>query len=109
MRNSVASPSGEHANVGKYSSYKMFLRKYNQIVTQAAPLLINTSVLDLFDLDKIKVSGNYTWIQEKEFFDSAYSNIMLLRSLLEGAIGYAEDETHSLLDFLQANLRRLSS
>ncbi len=69
-------------------------------------MLTNTSMLDLFDLDKIRVSGNYTWIQEKEFFDSAYSNIMLLKSLLEGAIGYAEDQTRNLLDFLQANLRR---
>jgi len=26
---------------------------------------------------------------------------------LEGAIGYAEDETHNLRDFIQANLRRV--
>lgn len=36
----------------------------------------------------------------------AYSNAALLKSLLEGAIGYAEDETHNLRDFIQSNLRR---
>jgi hypothetical protein len=36
----------------------------------------------------------------------AYSNVAILKSLLEGAIGYAEDETQNLKDFIQANLRR---
>lgn len=106
MRNSTTTVSGEAANVGRYSSYKTFLRKYNDLVKQAAPLLPNTTMLDMFNLDKIKGSGDYTWIQQKEFFDSAYSNVALLKSLLEGAIGYAEDETHNLRDFIQANLRR---
>jgi hypothetical protein len=106
MRTSTATVSGEAANIGRYSSYKTFLRKYNDIVKQAAPLLPNTTMLDVFSLDKIKGSGNYTWVQQKEFFDGAYSNAALLKSLLEGAIGYAEDETHNLRDFIQANLRR---
>jgi len=107
MRNSTSTVSGEAANVGRYSSFKMFMRKYNDLVSQAAPLLLNTTVLDLFKLDEIKGSGSYTWIQQKEYFDCAYSNAALLKSLLEGAIGYAEDETHNLRDFIQANLRRV--
>ena len=103
MRESAATAS---ANVGKYTSYKMFLRKYNDLVKQAAPLLLNITMLDQFDLDHIKGSGDYTWPQQKELFDLAYSNAALLKSLLEGAIGYAEDETHNLSDFIQANLRR---
>jgi hypothetical protein len=106
MRNSTATVSGEAANIGRYSSYKTFMRKYNDLVKQASPLLPNTTMLDTFDLDKIKGSGNYTWVQQKELFDAAYSNVVLLKSLLEGAIGYAEDETHNLRDFIQANLRR---
>ena len=30
----------------------------------------------------------------------------ILKSLLQGAIGYAEDEAHNLKDFIQANLRK---
>lgn len=105
MRYSTATASGDAANIGRYSSYKMFLRKYNDLVKQTAPFLPNTTMLDLFALDKIKGSGDTTWPQQKECFDLAYSNTVLLRSLLEGVLGYAEDETHNLRDFIQANLR----
>src|SRR5271155_459514 len=73
MRNSTASVSGEYANIGRYSSYRTFLRKYNDLVKQAAPLLPNTTMLDAIDLEKIKGSGDYTWTQQKEWFDIAYS------------------------------------
>jgi hypothetical protein len=106
MRYSTATVSGEAANIGRYSSFGTYLRKYNGLVKQAAPLLPNTTMLDVFDLDKVKASGYYTWVQQKERFDNAYSNAALLKSLLEGAIGYAEDETRNLIDFIQANLRR---
>lgn len=106
MRYSTATVSGESANIGRYSSYKTFLRKYNGLVTQAAPLLANPIMLDSFNVDNIKGSGDTTWIQQKEFFDMAYSNTALLKSLLEEAIGYAEDETRNLNDFIQANLRK---
>jgi hypothetical protein len=106
MRYSTSSVSGEAANIGRYSSYKTFVRKYNNLVKEAAPLLPNTTLLDEYNLDSIKDSGDYTWITQKEIFDSAYSNATLLKSLLEGAIGYAENETRNLSDFIQANLRR---
>ncbi len=106
MRYSVGTVTGEYANIGRYSSYKTFLRKYNNLVTQAAPRLPDTTMLDVFNLDRVKGSGDTTWIQQKEMFDSTYSNAALLKSLLEGAIGYAEDETRNLIDFIQANLRR---
>src|SRR5258708_4912532 len=44
--------------------------------------------------------------QLKQLFELAYSNTSLLKSLLEGEIGFAEDETQNLRDFIQANLRR---
>jgi hypothetical protein len=106
MRYSASTATGEAANVGRYSSYKTFLRKYNDLAKTAAPLLANPAMLDLFDLGKVKGSGDLTWIHQKELFDQAYSNTALLKSLLEGEIGYAEDETHNLRDFLQGNLRR---
>jgi hypothetical protein len=106
MRTSLGSVSGEHADINRFSSYKLFLRKYNALVKQAAPLLADTTMLDLINVEHIKDSGLYGWGQQKELFDYAYSNAMLLKSLLEGEIGYAEDETQSLRDFLQANLRK---
>jgi hypothetical protein len=106
MRTSTSTVSGEAANIGRYSSYKTFMRKYNDIARQAAPLLPNTTMLDTFVLDEIKGWADCTWVQMKNHFDLAYSNAALLKSLLEGAIGYAEDETQKLRDFIQANLRK---
>jgi hypothetical protein len=106
MRYSTTTASGEAANIGRYGSYKTFLRKYNDLAKQAAPLLANTTMLDQFVVDKVKESGGTTWPEQKEYFDMAYSNAALLKSLLEGAIGYAEDETHNLRDFIQVNLRK---
>lgn len=106
MRYSTTTASGDMANVVKYSGYKTFLRKYNDLANQAAPLLPNTTMLDGFNLDNIPGIGGTTWPQQKDFFDLAYSNAALLKSLLEGAIGYAEDQTRNLRDFIQANLRR---
>lgn len=106
MRDSLSSATGDHAILGKYSSFKTFMRKYNLIANEAAPLLKSSAMLDAFNLDKIKGSADYTWPQQKELFDNVYANVAMLRSLLEITIGYAEDETHNLKDFVQANLRR---
>lgn len=106
MDNSVSSATGEHAIVGQYASFKTFMRKYNLLAQQAAPLIQNVEMLDVFNLDKIKGSADYTWPEQKALFDNAYANVVMLRSLLEVAVGYAEDETQKLKDFLQANLRR---
>lgn len=106
MRYSTTTASGEYANLGRWSSYKTFLRKYNELAKQATALLPNTAMLDLISLEKIRGSGDTTWTVQKEFFEMAYSNTALLKSLLENAIGYVEDETHKLADFVQANLRK---
>jgi hypothetical protein len=106
MRYSTTSASGEYANMGRYGSYKMFLRKYETLAKQAAPLLANATILDRIHLDNVSEIETATWPQQKAYFDFAYSNTILLKSLLEGAIGYAEDETHNLIDFIQANLRK---
>jgi hypothetical protein len=103
---SVSSAKGEHAIVGQYASFRTFMRKYNILAKQAVPLVQSVEMLDSFDLDKVNGSGHYTWPFQKQLFDNVYANVAMLRSLLEVGIGYAEDETQKLKDFLQANLRR---
>ncbi len=82
------------------------MRKYNDLAKYAAPLLPNTTLLDSFNLDKLQEIGATTWLQQKFYFEMAHTNASLLKSLLEGAIGYAEDQTHILRDFIQASLRK---
>jgi hypothetical protein len=62
--------------------------------------------LDCVNLENIKGSSATVWPVQKELFELAYSNTALLKSLLEGAIGYAEDQTRNLMDFIQGTLRR---
>lgn len=106
MRFSTTTATGDMANIGNYTSYKTFLRKYSDLRTLAVPFLADASLLDAFDLSKVKNSGDTVWPVQKEMFDLAHSNTALLKSLLEAEIGYAEDETHKLKDFIQGNLRR---
>jgi hypothetical protein len=106
MRFSTSTATGEYANLGRYTSYQTFIRKYNDLVSKAGPLLPDTSLLDGFDRTKIKGMNDTTWPEQKLYFESAYASAALLKSMLEGPIGYAEDETHNLRDFIQANLRR---
>lgn len=104
MRYSV--DSAQPDDVWKYGSYKTFLRKYSSLVNEAAPLLKDVTQLDGFDLKNIKGNMDTAALQQKELFDLAYSNTAILKSMLEGEIGYAEDQTHNLTDFIQGNLRR---
>jgi hypothetical protein len=106
MRESVSSAAGEFANLGKYTSFKIFMRKYNLLAKEAAPSLHNISALDEFKIDLVKDSGSLPWPVQKERFDHVSINVAILRSLLESAIGFAEDETQNLKDFIQANLRK---
>lgn len=80
MRYSIDSSVGKE-DIWKYTSYRTFLRKYNELLNQAAPLLTTPSMLDRIDLSKVKGSGDSTWPQQKELFDLAYSNAVLLKSL----------------------------
>jgi hypothetical protein len=107
MRESVSSATGDRANLGNYASFKTFMRKYNLLAKEAAPMLSSPAMLDTFDLTKIRESGGYPWPQQKVLFDHVFTNVSILRSLLEGAIGFAEDATQNLKDFIQANLRRV--
>ena len=106
MRFSARAATGENANIGNFTGASTFLRKYDALANAARPLLPDSSLLDQINLNNVKGAMNMTWIQAKEAFDLALSNTSMLKSLLEGAIGYAEDETHKLIDFLQANLRK---
>jgi hypothetical protein len=107
MRFSARAATGEYANVGNFAGAPTFLRKYDALARAAKPLLSDSSMIDLFDVSRAKASTmDMTWVESKEVFDLALANTSVLKSLLEGAIGYAEDETHKLKDFLQANLRK---
>src|SRR5579864_3339161 len=104
MRYSISSAPPN--DIWKYSSYKGFIRTYNDLAKEATPFLALGSQIYYFDTDKVASHGNTIASQQKGYFDQAHSNALMLKSLLEGELGYAEDETHKLTAFLQGNLRK---
>jgi hypothetical protein len=72
MRYSASTASGDAANIGKYSGYGIFLRKYNSLLNQARPLLTDTIMLDGFDLSRVRGIGDTSWPEQKVYFEMAY-------------------------------------
>lgn len=93
-------------SVWKYGGYRIFMRKYNELVQAVAKVVTVDSVVDLYDLDRVPGGGDTIAFQQKEFFDSAFTNLSILKSFLENKIGVKTDRIQSLTDFFQANLRR---
>jgi len=104
MRYSISSSSP--TDPWKYASYRSFLRHYRDLAQEAGPLLPVGSRIYVPDLEKIPGAGDTVAMTQKAYFDQAHSNTLLLKSLIEGAIGYAEDEAHKLRDFIGSNLRK---
>jgi hypothetical protein len=104
MRYSVASAQPD--DVWKYSSYKTFMTLYNDVAKEAAKLLRAESQIGVYKLENVPGPTSTILIQQKSLFDDVHGNSLLLKSTLEGEIGYAEDETHKLTSFLQGNLRK---
>jgi hypothetical protein len=92
-------------NVWKYSGFHDFARKYNQLVQTIAQEMSLPPLLDLYDIDKLPNSMNSVAMQQERIFDGVYTNVSMLRAVLEGKIGVVEDATSALSDFFQARLR----
>lgn len=106
MRVSLTSAQGEAANIGNYTSYKSFMQKYEALAREALPLLPENKLLTSYDLSKVKGSGETVWPVQKEYCDSTFTNLSLLKSLIENEIGFADDETENLKAFLESKLRK---
>ena len=63
------------------AAYGTFLRKYNDLARQAAPLLSNTRMLDNFDINNVRGIGNTTWPEQKALFEVEHTERRPYRSL----------------------------
>lgn len=98
--------STPESNVWKHSSYKIYVRKYNQLIDELSKINESTTLLDYYDLAKIPSSSNTVASQQKNYFDSVHSNLQMLKAFLEGKVGFTEDKILQIKDFLVSNLRR---
>ena len=103
MRESV-NRSGD--NLWKFISFKTYMRKYNELVTNVARQTEVDAMLDYYDLDKIPSEYDTAGVQQQTHFESVYSNLSILKSFLESKLDLKHDEIRNLRDFLQSNLRK---
>ncbi len=101
MTSSVRSDSDSNL---KYAGYKIFIRKYNQLAQAVAKVVPVYDIVDWYD-DSVPGSGDTVTLQQKEFFDSVFTSVSILKSFLESKIGVKTDRIQSLTDFFQAKLR----
>jgi hypothetical protein len=93
------------ANMWKYSGFRDFARKYNQLLQVIAAETLLPPVLDSYNMEKMPGFGDTVLPQQKQLFDGVFANVSVLRAVLEGKIGLVEDATVALRDFFQARLR----
>jgi hypothetical protein len=92
-------------NIWKYSGYKQFPRKYNELVSYLNSKIKLPPIIDLYNLDNIAGEGDTVVGQQISIFNSVHANACVLRAYLRGISGVDTDETQSLVDFLRARLR----
>ena len=89
-----------------YSSYRQYLRKYNQIARAVqAAVRIEPGILETFIEDNVKGPANTFAVHHKELFDAVHVQASILRAHLENLLDLKTNEVKSLTDFLQARLR----
>jgi hypothetical protein len=89
-----------------FSSFKTFMRKYNELVRLTASVMKIEAPVDLFDLEKVPSAGSSVTLQQRIYFDEVYVNLLILKSFIEANGGITEVEAENILNFLKANLRK---
>lgn len=102
-----ASRNSRIDDVWLHSSFKTFMRKYNEIVRLTQSVLQVSPLVDLYDLEKIPTAFDSVTIQQRIYFDEVYTNLLILRAFIEANGGLNEIEAENILNFLKANLRKV--
>jgi hypothetical protein len=103
MESSIRADPG---NVWKYASYKQYICKYNQLITEVAKTIPIGTIVDAYDLERIPGASNTIAMQQKELFESVHANLSVLKAYLEHKLDLKADEITNLINFFQTNLRR---
>lgn len=93
-------------DVWLFSSFKTFMRKYNELVQRVVRDMQLAPPVDTYKLDKVPDAFNTVTIQQRIYFDEVYANLSILKAFIEANGGVAEAEAESVLNFLRANLRK---
>lgn len=92
--------------VWKHSSYRHYMRKYNDVVRYIQGLATLTAPIDLYDVDKVPRSGDTVMPIQKELFESVHANLSILEAWLSVRADVPAEKAEDLRHFFEANLRK---
>jgi len=93
--------------VWKHSSYRHYMRKYNDVVRYVRGLAEITAPIDLYDIDKVPHSGDTVMPVQKELFESVHANLSILEAWLSARVDLPAERAEDLRHFFEANLRKV--
>jgi hypothetical protein len=101
-----SSRNSKKDDVWLFSSFKTFMRKYNELAQLAVNTLKVQIPVDIYNIDKVPSAYDTTTIQQRIYFDEVYTNLSILKSFVESHGGLAEAQADDILNFLKSNLRK---
>ncbi len=101
-----ASRNSRKDDIWLHSSFKTFMRKYNELAVATRKAMQVEAPVDLFDLERAPNAFDTTTIQQRIYFDEVYTNLSILRAFIESNGGLNEVEAENILNFLKSNLRK---
>lgn len=93
--------------VWRHSTYRHYMRKYNDVVRYVHRLAEIKAPIDLYDLDKVPHSGDTVMPVQKELFESVHANLSILEAWLSVRVDLPAEKAEDLRHFFEANLRKV--
>ena len=93
-------------DVWRFSSYKQFMRKADELVEMAEAIEHIEAPVDRYNLEAVPGSTSTIAMVQQELFDSVRANLSILRAYLQNRVHPKAERISEIADFLEVSLRR---
>ena len=94
-------------DVWRYSSFGVYLRRYEALASSVEQIVPITAPIDRIDLKRLPSIGNTIAIQQQELFEAARANTQILVAFLESIVDFKPSKRDEIADLLQTRLRSM--